>query len=267
MRDDLIAAVVQMRNRATLREGLEAADAHVAAARDQGARLVLLPEYFFVPEGRLAVPELAREADTVKAYLQEASRRHGLALAGNVLETVEGGRVHNVAYAFHDGRQVGRQAKVHPMPNELQAGIAPADRFAAFQVGDVSAGFLVCADILYPESSRVLSLQGVDLLLNPVMSPHRAVGDVTQEARTALYIARAWDAAAFVLKAGGFTGDRRAVGRSLIAAPWGILARYEDEWREQVLTARLDLSTLREFRKGHRGFQDRQPQAYGSLIE
>ncbi|HWG92421.1 MAG TPA: carbon-nitrogen hydrolase family protein [Candidatus Thermoplasmatota archaeon] len=259
----LPAAVVQMRHRARVEDNLAAAEAHVAAARAAGARLVLLPEYFFAPEGLRPGPELVEAAAGVRDWLREASTRHGVALVGTTLER-EGDLLRNVGYAFEEGRLAVRQVKVHPTPGEAKAGIAPGARFEPFTVCGVRAGLLVCADILYPEAARVLSLQGAELLLNPVMSPYRDV-DLTQAARSALFIARAYDSAAFVLKAGGFTAARTAVGRSLVAAPWGLLATYRSEWEEELLTATLNFGPLREFRGTHLAFQGRVPEAYRDL--
>lgn len=262
-------ASVQMERRKDYDEAVEAARAHVKRAVADGAELVLLPEYWFMPQGHpLEVMEDAPErADALVDALRGMSRDAGVVLAGNVVHaTADGARV-NVAHAFDAGRDVGEQAKLHPMPGELQFGMRGGKGLKAFDAGGHKTGLIVCADIMYPEVSRILSLQGAEILLNPVMSPYRE-NDVTKDARDALFIARAWDAAAFVLKAGAFwKGTPPAVGRSLITAPWGVLAKYKHEWDEEILFADLDFDTLREFRESQRGFQDRRPEEYAFLAQ
>jgi N-carbamoylputrescine amidase len=122
----------------------------------------------------------------------------------------------------------------------------------------------VCADVLYPEAARILALQGAEILINPVLSPFREV-DNTKEARDAIFIARAYDSGAFVLKAGGFRRGAIA-GRSLVAAPWGLVARYADDFAEALLVADLDFERLHDFRKHQASFPARRPEAYEGLL-
>lgn len=269
------AAVVQMRHRATISDALTAAARLAVEAASAGAEIVLLPEYFFAPvaagaqEGPPPAERQAEHAEDVRAALRDASADAGAAVAGTVIERREGVFL-NTLYVYDSGHLVGDQPKVHPMPREAEVGIAGTDRLEPFKLRGTIGGGLVCADIFYPEAARVLSLRGAEILLNPVMSPYYTP-DPTKDARESVYVARAWDSAAFVLKAGGFTSavpDRgpAVVGRSIIAAPWGLVAKYRDEFGEEIVAADLDLDKLRAFRTGHRGFQARVPKAYDFLF-
>lgn len=251
-------------------ESVEATLAGVRPLADraaaEGARILLLPEYFWVPDRpeRPSAPP-TQHALAVRAFLAETSHDLRATLVSNVLEERPQGAV-NVGVAYAAGRLVGEQVKLHPMPGEEAWKLLRGDAVATFPVEGVPAGLLVCADILYPEVSRILSLKGAELLLNPVMSPFHEI-DPTKDARAALYIARAYDAGAFVMKSGGFAPvSRKAVGRSLIAAPWGMLAQAGSEWEEDVIFADLDFETLRAFRATHRGLAARSPHAYRDLL-
>lgn len=272
--DTLRACVVQMAHGDTLDDNLRHARHLLGAARDGGASLALLPEYFFSTP-TATPPDAAPWAGRVRRFFEEASRDLGLVVAGNLVEA-QGDRVLNLGVAYEDGRPVLEQAKVHPMPREASWGVAAGERFQAQSAAGVPMGMLVCADILYPEAARVLALQGAEILLNPVMSPFREE-DTGKSAREAIFVARAYDSGAFVLKAGGFRrpagapppagGPPRAVaGRSLVAAPWGVLARYRDDFEEELLFADLDFARLRHFRKGQEQFPPRQPGAYRDLL-
>src|SRR5439155_21630666 len=146
--------------------------------------------------------------------------------AGNLLEVADG-KLRNVGVVYDRGAVALEQLKIHPMPREAAAGVVGGDGLRAATVLGRPTGMLVCADVLYPEAARVLSLQGAEVLLNPVMSPYREV-DNTKAARDAIFIARAYDSGPFVLKAGGFrrpdANGSGIAGRSLVAAAWGILA-------------------------------------------
>jgi nitrilase len=233
-------------------------------AADRGARLAVLPEYAWASmpsEARAGEdPDLPPRAEQVRAFLARESRDLGLAVAGNV---IEGGR--NVGVAYDGGRSVLEQAKLHPMPREASRGIVGVDAFGVAPVLGRTMAMVVCADVLFPEVARLAQLLDAEVLINPVLSAFEEE-DPTREARQALYVARAYDARAFVVKAGGFL-PRVIVGRSLVAAPWGIVARQRDEWGEEALVADLDFAKLDAFRKHQERFPPRRPSAYRPLAD
>jgi predicted amidohydrolase len=196
-------------------------------------------------------------AAAVREFLGAASRR--AAVAGNVVERQEG-VLGNVGVVYEAGRPVLEQVKLHPMPREVDSGIVGGVDLAVADVAGRSTGVLVCADVLYPEVAQNLALRGAQVLLNPVLSALRRP-DPDRQARKALYIARAYDAGAFVIKASGFLADHIA-GRSLIAAPWGMLAEASDEQGECLVLADLDFAALAAFRAAQGRFPPRRPDLY-----
>lgn len=241
-----------MRHGESFEENARTAQDALEQAKREGAALAVLPEYWFATFP--PTPSPAREA------MAAWSRDSGLVVAGNAIE----GKT-NVGFVFDAGKLVLAQPKIHPMPREVANGIEGGPALRAGLVLGLKTGMLVCADILYPEAARVLSLQGAELLLNPVMSPYREV-DNTKEAREAIFIARAYDSGAFVVKAGGYRRPPNGIaGRSLVAAPWGIVARYQNDFEPSVLLADLDFARLREFRAHQATFPARRPEAYAGL--
>jgi omega-amidase len=265
----LRVACLQMALAPTVPAALAKAGALARQAADQGARLALLPEYWYMPTGEARRPNGAEARFApLREALQGLSRDLGIALAGNVPEHADG-QMWNTLFAFDGGVQVGAQRKVHPMPTEEGWGVAAASSLSAWPWSPARLGGLVCADVLHPEAARILALQGAEVVLNPVMS-WRKPNDGTREARKAMFIARAYDNACFVLKAGSVGSTvpgSQLVGRSLVAAPWGLVAECKDEGAEEVLLADLDLARLREERKRSLSLGRRQPQAYGALTQ
>lgn len=246
-------AAIQMPHGESFEENARRAETALKTAKAEGAALAVLPEYWFAT----FPPTPATPRDAMAAW----SRDLGLVVAGNAVE----GRT-NFGLVFDSGKLVLEQAKIHPMPREVTNGIEGGPALRAAKVLGLTTGMLVCADILYPEAARVLSLQGAQLLLNPVMSPYREV-DNTKAARDAIFITRAYDSGAFVVKAGGYRQPPNGIaGRSLVAAPWGIVARYQDDFKEEILVADLDLARLREFRAHQATFPARRPSAYDGLV-
>lgn len=260
-------AAIQMEHGASLDANLAGAERLCREAATGGAELVLLPEYWFAPMPRDEPPagpaEAAPFAEKIRAASASWSRELDIVVAANVIEPRPEGYA-NVGAVYAGGRLALEQDKVHPMPREAAAGVAGGMALRASDIGGHRIGMLVCADILYPEASRVLALQHADILLNPVMSPWRAEDD-GREARTAMYVARAYDAGAFVLKSAGFL-EGRIAGRSLVTAPWGVLAKADDEFREGIVAAQLDFARLHKFREKQAQFPARRPEAYHGLL-
>ena len=289
----LRAALLQMPHGDTLEQNLDKARAMAQSAAAAGARLAVLPEYFFATfQG--GPHTAAPHAPAIRDVLARASRECGLILAANVIERREVRRARdegaessrlapssshlvNLGVVYEDGRLAFEQPKVHPMPREAASGVHPGDAFHAGEAGGRAMGLLVCADVLYPEAARVLALQGAQVLLNPVMSPYRE-SDLTRGSRDAIFVARAYDSGAFVLKAGGFRRPHGGevpsegpppgvAGRSLAAAPWGVLAKARDDFTEEIVLADLDFSMLDRFRAGQAAFPPRRPDAYRELAD
>lgn len=268
MTERLRAALLQMHLAPTLPEAEAKALALAREAARQGATLALLPEYWFMPtsEGRPKGTDPRFLA--LREALQRMSREAGLALAGNAPEQAEG-KVWNTLFVFDRGALVLAQRKIHPMPTEEQWGIAAWPSLAVQRWNGAALGGLVCADVLHPEAARILALQGAEVVLNPVMSWKKA-NDATKEARKAMFVARAYDNACFVLKAGSVGSTvpgSQLVGRSLATAPWGVIAEAKDEMGEEIVLADLDLERLREERKRSLSLGRRHPEAYGALTE
>lgn len=254
-------ACVQMRHADTVQQALSRARDGVEAATEAGADLALLPEYFFAPSDPEAFGGAGK---SVRAFFEQASDERDLAVAGNVVEPRGDGHV-NVGVVYVDGEPVLEQLKIHPMAHEADRGVAGGDAFSVADVAGTPTGMIVCADVVFPEIGQILARRGAKVLLNPVMSPMRE-DDPTREAREAMYVARAYDAGAFVVKVGGVR-DGDVAGRSLVAAPWGIVARYADDREEELLVADLDPAKLEDFRRDRERFPRRRPEVYGELVE
>lgn len=264
----LRAACLQMRLAPTLEQAREHATAMARDARARGGELALLPEYWFLPPTDKAIEGVPERFAGVRDLLPGMAREAGLTLAANALVR-EDGKLWNTMFVHDDqGQERGAQRKLHPMPTEVRWGVQAGDGLEVVPWGPTRLGGLVCADVLHPEAARILALRGAEVLLNPVMSYWKP-NDATKEARRAMFVARAYDNACFVLKAGsiGDAGRAKLVGRSIITAPWGVLAEAKDELGEEVVLADLDLVRVREERRRSLSFPYRRPEAYAALLE
>jgi predicted amidohydrolase len=206
----------------------------------------VLPEYFYRAAGDPLPAERSDAADFVEREVREASRDTDGALVATVPETDEEA-VYNTAIVAEDGQVRLRQRKLLPTPDEREAGVQAGEAIATAQVQGVELGVLVCADVLSLDLVARVNREDLDVLAVPVLSPNRD-SDTTREARTSVFVARAWDLGAYVVKAGGFR-EPDVVGRSLITAPWGLEARAMDQYEATVLATRLDREDLTRARE------------------
>lgn len=250
-------AAVQMVSSEDVAANLAAAARLVRFAGEQGARLVLLPEYFAVLSSdetcKLRVAETPGQGP-IQTWLAALARDEGLWLvAGTIpLATHNPGRVRNACLVFDDrGRQVARYDKIHlfnlDLGNERFCESRTIEAGCEAVAVDTPAGrtaLSVCYDLRFPELYR--SLAPFDLLCMPA-----AFTATTGAAHWEVLLrARAIENQCYVLAAGqGGThpGGRQTFGHSMIVDPWGGVLDLLAEG-SGVVVADMDLDRLRQVR-------------------
>ncbi len=121
------------------------------------------------PCGRFADPMVER-ARRISEVNREAFRRFSVlsrkALVVAGLFTAREGKVYNSAVLFDRGDLIGIYDKIH-LPAPEQGTIVPGKQFTVFNTSAGQIGPMVCWDMQYPESGRILALMGADLLVCP----------------------------------------------------------------------------------------------------
>lgn len=242
----------------------DSAEKLIAEGVEKGIELFVLPEYFSYRKG----DDLFETSHATIRKLSEWSKEYSCVVAGNVVVRA-GEKLFNAAHVFVGGELIGIQEKIHPTRTERSLGIGCGDEIKVFDVNGIKISVLICADILYPEACRIAALKGADVVLNPVVSfKHSELP--AQRMRNCLYFARSFDNAYAVVKAGGpgftFLGSETA-GRSLISTFEGIAASYTDEKAEELVSAELDISSIRKYRQINYSLHDRNVRAYSELLD
>jgi predicted amidohydrolase len=242
----LVAVQARMGQPLTLAEKL-----HIYRQRPD---LVCLPEYYLLGDDIADHQCAALKSREHLRYLAELSDDLATCLvAGSVVEA-RGEHIHNAAYVFDRGKTVGVYLKRHPVPGELQRGVTPGRHNTVIDLDGFRLGLMICGDVFHPEMFDELREFGVDVICIPTTSPYRA--DDTPAAREQrdrdYFVAGARRAGAYVAKACGIGRlfGKSLQGRSLIAAPWGVLRRADEHAQDSVriLTEVLDIDGLKEFR-------------------
>ena len=266
-------------------------------SKDLGADLVVFPELTlttFFPRyhrERRADMDLYFERSMPNAEVQplfDAARALGVAFHLGYAELTPEGRHFNTAILVdRSGEIVGKYRKVH-LPGHAEP--VPENHFQHlekryFEVGDLGfgvfdilgarIGMAICNDRRWPETYRMLSLQGAELALfgyntpavnwNPDEEPHLIMFNHLLALQAGAYQNALWVAAA--AKAGREDGHR-LIGGSVIIAPSGeIVARSHTE-ADEVIVAPIDLAFAKLFREFMLNFAaHRRPEQYGLILE
>jgi N-carbamoylputrescine amidase len=242
----------------------------LAAAREQGADLVVLPEcalggYLREPGPDLP-PALAPDGPEIARLIELAG---DTVVCAGYTEAGADGALHSSAVCVSGDGVLGHQRKVHLPPAERFA-YAAGDGFAAFETPAGRLGMLLCYDKLFPEAARSLALDGAEIVCSlsawPVdrLSPARRIRDDRQTRHFDLCdAARAVENQVFVVSANqtGRWGPLRFLGSAKVVDPEGaVLARTGG--REGLAVATIDLAAVADSRAVIDHLADRRPDAY-----
>lgn len=185
---------------------------------------------------------------TTSPYLvrvgKEAKRRGIFICFG--FTSLEQGKIYNAAGLWTaDGSLLGIYHKTHLQTHDLQ--FSPGEGLPVWPTPWGPVGIMICADRRWPETARILRLQGARLILNPSYGMHGE--DNERWMRT-----RGYENQCFI----AFTHPE--VG--LVVNPKGGIAAKRESEHPGLLVCDIDLSQSKE--DNH--LEDRRPELYAPLI-
>jgi len=254
----LRVAAVQTVSGGEVAANLAQAEPLVAQAAAEGARLVVLPEYFGIFGARATDKLAVRETDgdgPQQAFLAGLAKKHGIWLVGGTVPLACGdpARVRSACLVYGpDGRRVARYDKIHLFSfargdERYDEGktIEPGTEVVTFGLPCGRVGLSVCYDLRFPELYRAMG--ALALILVP-----SAFTATTGAAHWHLLLrARAVENQCYVLAAaqgGVHPGGRRTYGRSLLIDPWGAIVA-EHEQGPGVIVGDVDPARLAKVRE------------------
>ncbi|MAY87050.1 MAG: carbon-nitrogen hydrolase family protein [Pseudooceanicola sp.] len=177
------------------------------------------------------------------AQFQEDARRFGLWIVpGSMFEKTEDGRIFNTSVVINpQGEIVAKYSKMFPF-KPYEQGIASGTEFCVFDVPDVGRfGLSICYDIWFPETTRQLTSQGVEVLLHPVLT-----GTTDRDAEIAIARATAAQFQCYVFDVNGLGAG--GVGRSLVVDPSATVL-HQSAGQEDMFPIEIDLAMVRRQRE------------------
>jgi predicted amidohydrolase/GNAT superfamily N-acetyltransferase len=169
----------QMRPYRNVEELMQQAEYFIDAVSGYRSDFALFPEFFNAPlmaeNNHLTEPEAIRKlADYTESLVQRFSE---LAISYNInvitgsMPELVDGILYNVGYLCKRDGAVDRFEKLHVTPDEEKVwGLQGGSQLKTFDTDCGRIGILICYDVEFPELSRLLSLEGMDILFVPYLT-------------------------------------------------------------------------------------------------
>ncbi|MES2500119.1 MAG: carbon-nitrogen hydrolase family protein [Pseudomonadota bacterium] len=226
-------AGIQMASSPNVGANLIEAERLIALAVGQGAKIVVLPEYFCImgikETDKVAVREKLGDGP-IQRFLAKMAKEHKIWLIGGTVPLVSDfvNKVRNSCLVFNDkGVQVARYDKIHLFGLDLgtehyheENTIEPGDSVVVVETPYGKIGLSVCYDLRFPELYRAMG--EVDMIVIP-----SAFTETTGKAHwESLIRARAIENLCYVIapaQGGYHVSGRETHGNSMIVDPWGVI--------------------------------------------
>jgi predicted amidohydrolase len=176
-------------------------------------------------------------------FLKRVSKNVDAYIVGGTLIEKFRGKFYNTCFLLKNGEVFGKYRKMHLTELEKTLGLNRGRTFRVFETEFGKVGILICADIFFPKTVKKLASMGAEVIFLPVS----ASGTHPPVKGHPLSIERARENLVFILKNGNIKSNSRG-GNTAIISPWGILNEAKNELREQIISADLDLTKLRDYR-------------------
>lgn len=170
----------QMRLYNTLDEVFSQVEYFVDAVSGYNSDFVLFPEYFNAPlmaefnylSEADAIRELAKYTEDVRErFIQLALKYNINIITGSMPEIREDEHLYNVGYLCRRDGSFEQYEKIHITPDEIKCwGLQGGDKIQTFDTDCGKIGILICYDVEFPELSRLMALEGMNILFVPFLT-------------------------------------------------------------------------------------------------
>ncbi len=226
-------AGIQMASSPHVSSNLIEAERLIAIAANQGAKIVVLPEYFCImgvkETDKVAVREKLGDGQ-IQRFLAKMAKAYKIWLIGGTVPLVSSfsNKVRNSCLVFNDkGEQVARYDKIHLFGLDLgtehyheENTIESGNEVVVVDTPYGKIGLSICYDLRFPELYRAMG--EVDMIVVP-----SAFTETTGKAHwESLIRARAIENLCYVIapaQGGYHLSGRETHGNSMIVDPWGVI--------------------------------------------
>jgi predicted amidohydrolase len=232
-KDIIKMAAIQMASGPNVSANLSEAERLIEIAVNQGAQLVVLPEYFAIMGLKDTDKVIVSEDEghgQIQDFLSSIAKKHKIWLIGGSipLRCKSPKKVRNSCLVYDDkGKQVTRYDKIHLFGLDLgnehyheETTIEPGNAINVVETPFGKIGLSICYDLRFPELYRAMG--EVNIIVVP-----SAFTDTTGKAHwESLIRARAIENLSYVIapaQGGYHISGRETHGNSMIVDPWGVI--------------------------------------------
>ncbi len=243
----VVAAVQPLTYRDREERNVAVAKKYIDEAADMGAKIICFPEGY---PGPYRGPPAYSALEDLSA---KAKERGVYVITGAVEKAEKYNKVglKNVFYLAQrvigpNGKLLATYRRVQPNPPETDRFlmgdkvIAPGEELFVLKTEYGNLGFLICSELWCPELSRVLALNGADIIFAPIGGAVYEIGENWRH----LLRARAAENHVYVIAPQNLFGMED--GLATIVGPEEVLAESK---KPGVITAKLDLDRLKWLRE------------------
>ena len=234
------------------------------------AELLVLPELFNTGYHFTSLEEtrdLAEEipaGKTTKALLTLAQKKK-IHIVGGIAEIADG-NLYNSAVLVSPYGYVATYRKVH-LFNEEKLWFRPGNKgFDVYDIGQCKIGIMVCFDWFFPESARILALQGADIICHPanLVLPYCQDSMVTRCLENKIYAITANRIGCEERNGKSFN----YTGKSQITSPDGSILYRASPDTDEIGVVEIDIAKARDKRANIYNdlFADRKVAYYQDLV-
>ena len=169
----------QMRSYKNFEELMQQVEFFVDAVSGYRCDFALFPEFFNAPlmaennhlSEAEAIRELAKYTSQIVAKFSELAISYNINIITGSMPEIIDKHLYNAGYLCRRDGSTDRYEKLHVTPDEIKVwGMQGGSQLKAFDTDCGKIGVLICYDSEFPELSRILADEGMDILFVPFLT-------------------------------------------------------------------------------------------------
>lgn len=169
----------QMRPLSNLEALFDQAEFFIDAVSGYESDFALFPEFFIAPlmadynhlSEADAIRELAKYANPIRRKFQEFAISYNINIITGSMPYLDNNKLYNVGFLCKRDGTSEMYTKIHITPNEIAHwGMTGGDIIQTFDTDCGKIGIVICYDVEFPELSRLMSDEGMQILFVPFLT-------------------------------------------------------------------------------------------------
>jgi predicted amidohydrolase/GNAT superfamily N-acetyltransferase len=181
VRKNVRIGLIQWKMRAlnTMDELFKQSEHFVDAIAAYTADFAVFPEYFNAPlmqqfnelKEADAMRAMAQFTESIKLKFSELAVSYNVNIIAGSMPLYENDKLKNVGYLCHRNGKIDTYEKIHITPDEIKYwGLQGGSLLKSFDTDAGKIGILICYDVEFPELSRLLADEGMQILFVPFLT-------------------------------------------------------------------------------------------------